>query len=110
MLLSVPILRNAPSAVSPSRTARFIDCSRGQTLHARSNPAPTPPPIRRARRSTAIFGLDNRLIAPTDRMGRRNWLEGTEALPLCLCRSEEHTSEIQSLLRISYAVFCLKNI
>src|SRR3546814_6915637 len=24
------------------------------------------------------------------------------------CRSEEHTSEIQSLMRISYAVFCLK--
>src|SRR3546814_2569988 len=26
---------------------------------------------------------------------------------LCL-RSEEHTSELQSLMRISYAVFCLK--
>src|SRR3546814_961318 len=27
----------------------------------------------------------------------------------CLvCRSEEHTSELQSLMRISYAVFCLK--
>src|SRR3546814_5891707 len=25
-------------------------------------------------------------------------------------RSEEHTSELQSLLRISYAVFCLKKI
>src|SRR3546814_3355782 len=25
-----------------------------------------------------------------------------------LSRSEEHTSEIQSLMRISYAVFCLK--
>src|SRR3546814_9917196 len=25
------------------------------------------------------------------------------------CRSEEHTSELQSLMRISYAVFCLKN-
>src|SRR3546814_9345462 len=24
------------------------------------------------------------------------------------CRSEEHTSEIQSLMRISYAVFCVK--
>src|SRR3546814_3708254 len=31
-----------------------------------------------------------------------------EALtPLCE-RSEEHTSELQSLMRISYAVFCLK--
>src|SRR3546814_1248298 len=26
-----------------------------------------------------------------------------------LTRSEEHTSELQSLMRISYAVFCLKN-
>src|SRR3546814_4550580 len=28
---------------------------------------------------------------------------------LSLIRSEEHTSELQSLMRISYAVFCLKN-
>src|SRR3546814_5035004 len=27
---------------------------------------------------------------------------------LVLIRSEEHTSELQSLMRISYAVFCLK--
>src|SRR3546814_9265998 len=27
---------------------------------------------------------------------------------LCIRRSEEHTSELQSLMRISYAVFCLK--
>src|SRR3546814_1576277 len=26
----------------------------------------------------------------------------------CTLRSEEHTSELQSLMRISYAVFCLK--
>src|SRR3546814_1487050 len=26
-----------------------------------------------------------------------------------LVRSEEHTSELQSLMRISYAVFCVKN-
>src|SRR3546814_10118840 len=26
----------------------------------------------------------------------------------CFIRSEEHTSELQSLMRISYAVFCLK--
>src|SRR3546814_10186062 len=29
--------------------------------------------------------------------------------PQFLSRSEEHTSELQSLMRISYAVFCLKN-
>src|SRR3546814_6937280 len=31
----------------------------------------------------------------------------TPAVPLSW-RSEEHTSELQSLMRISYAVFCLK--
>src|SRR3546814_8568704 len=28
--------------------------------------------------------------------------------PRCSNRSEEHTSELQTLMRISYAVFCLK--
>src|SRR3546814_2151020 len=31
-----------------------------------------------------------------------------EGWPGLLVRSEEHTSELQSLMRISYAVFCLK--
>src|SRR3546814_8004244 len=29
-------------------------------------------------------------------------------IPIHCYRSEEHTSELQSLMRISYAVFCLK--
>src|SRR3546814_2123803 len=35
---------------------------------------------------------------------------GPSRLPrrLIISRSEEHTSELQSLMRISYAVFCLK--
>src|SRR3546814_3848866 len=32
----------------------------------------------------------------------------TESLRRAYRRSEEHTSELQSLMRISYAVFCLK--
>src|SRR3546814_5484771 len=32
----------------------------------------------------------------------------SEALVQTVGRSEEHTSELQSLMRISYAVFCLK--
>src|SRR3546814_4247834 len=36
--------------------------------------------------------------------------ESRDQLVICDCavRSEEHTSELQSLMRISYAVFCLK--
>src|SRR3546814_4648275 len=30
------------------------------------------------------------------------------AVTVTMARSEEHTSELQSLMRISYAVFCLK--
>src|SRR3546814_3602279 len=32
----------------------------------------------------------------------------TQSRPVPMPRSEEHTSELQSLMRISYAVFCLK--
>src|SRR3546814_10715283 len=42
-----------------------------------------------------------------DRLYVDGLIEGL-AHPLVL-RSEEHTSELQSLMRISYAVFCLKN-
>src|SRR3546814_8948576 len=34
--------------------------------------------------------------------------DSLETLALTSMRSEEHTSELQSLMRISYAVFCLK--
>src|SRR3546814_1891911 len=37
----------------------------------------------------------------------RRGLEGNRQQGSCR-RSEEHTSELQSLMRISYAVFCLK--
>src|SRR3546814_9499670 len=46
--------------------------------------------------------------SPADGMPQR---EGETPVPLFfgpVPRSEEHTSELQSLLRISYAVFCLK--
>src|SRR3546814_9006993 len=39
----------------------------------------------------------------------RTWRQGLSIRPFCgSSRSEEHTSELQSLMRISYAVFCLK--
>src|SRR3546814_7402119 len=38
----------------------------------------------------------------------RSRLAAAPASQAALRRSEEHTSELQSLMRISYAVFCLK--
>src|SRR3546814_1794901 len=40
------------------------------------------------------------------RAGRHLWRSGAQVS--MMPRSEEHTSELQSLMRISYAVFCLK--
>src|SRR3546814_9261911 len=50
-------------------------------------------------RSQAAAKLEDDADASTASMSR--WSCGVE-------RSEEHTSELQSLMRISYAVFCLK--
>src|SRR3546814_4451198 len=40
--------------------------------------------------------------------GRRRGLAEMPEQDRAAARSEEHTSELQSLMRISYAVFCLK--
>src|SRR3546814_10458323 len=39
---------------------------------------------------------------------RQNRRQRRHPVQLPILRSEEHTSELQSLMRISYAVFCLK--
>src|SRR3546814_3691416 len=41
-------------------------------------------------------------------LGRSEENLRTVTMSDCTHRSEEHTSELQSLMRISYAVFCLK--
>src|SRR3546814_658929 len=60
------------------------------------------------------WSVDGGQHGPDRLLGRRCLLEGVlepPAQPLhVLCnkgRSDEHTSELQSLMRISYAVFCL---
>src|SRR3546814_4105876 len=54
-----------------------------------------------------MLGLDAFLRPPPDLRRQRldQVLRESERLAY---RSEEHTSELQSLMRISYAVFCLK--
>src|SRR3546814_2220607 len=52
---------------------------------------------------TAPEPLPERIVLAVDLHGSLD-----EGSPLDPLRSEEHTSELQSLMRISYAVFCLK--
>src|SRR3546814_5533194 len=51
--------------------------------------------VQYVRRGEAEFAVDMLTVEP--------------AQDLAVTRSEEHTSELQSLMRISYAVFCLKH-
>src|SRR3546814_8507227 len=57
----------------------------------------------RARRPDLRVGRHRREFRALSRSSSRARAEGVQVL-----RSEEHTSELQSLMRISYAVFCLK--
>src|SRR3546814_6579421 len=57
----------------------------------------------RAGAGSRLDGVGRGAVAGTIARGGANRL-GAGAC----CRSEEHTSELQSLMRISYAVFCLK--
>src|SRR3546814_1983853 len=56
-------------------------------------------------RADAAFDRDyapDRVLADGDRVEGAGWTL------VAVARSEEHTSELQSLMRISYAVVCLK--
>src|SRR3546814_8723461 len=56
-----------------------------------------------------ILAISNRARDDGATMPARRFAGAVQARQLGrLVRSEEHTSELQSLMRISYAVFCLK--
>src|SRR3546814_10608482 len=57
---------------------------------------------RRRDRADRVDGQARAARRPAGQAGRRG------LIPPPAARSEEHTSELQSLMRISYAVFCLK--
>src|SRR3546814_4700395 len=82
--------------VSRNRFAPWPDATQSQPLVR-----PSFPVLGRARRRIRAARI--RRTAPQVGIGARGQFE-----ELSRFRSEEHTSELQSLMRISYAVFCLK--
>src|SRR3546814_2367006 len=70
---------------------------RGQiSISAGLGPPHTPAKLVKLRQPKAVRPMNDKRI-------------GAWNIKPALHRSEEHTSELQSLMRISYAVFCLKN-
>src|SRR3546814_15358796 len=68
------------------------------------------PPLKRMRPNGPVQGLDppERDHGHEGAAGRTRIREHHDLADDQETRSEEHTSELQSLMRISYAVFCLK--
>src|SRR3546814_1550429 len=58
--------------------------------------------------ATDAFGDSVPHMAVFRRLEKKRLCFQTLEDPVRFTRSEEHTSELQSLMRISYAVFCLK--
>src|SRR3546814_4650509 len=77
-----------------ARPARAAPCAAGDQGRVRSRRVAQPRQTRQA------CARARREIEP-------GGTETTGAPRPCIWRSEEHTSELQSLMRISYAVFCL---
>src|SRR3546814_1082576 len=90
----IPLL-TAPPQVPSLRFASGVPQGRRRAFGWHKSHPQAPP---------CVLRPGNRLLHPL--IARRNFAVGT-----ALCgnmRSEEHTSELQSLMRNSYAVFCLK--
>src|SRR3546814_1440631 len=63
-----------------------------------------------ARQASTSFSASATRTKPAALMTAQGswWSRAARTEPCSRMRSEEHTSELQSLMRISYAVFCLK--
>src|SRR3546814_8891949 len=109
------VARHAPGAREAPRRRGVPGHRRGLRLVALLPGAPPsgapravrPPPV-----PPGAGGRCGRARALVHRQGARSTGLSTPDRPLSTARaearSEEHTSELQSLMRISYAVFCLK--
>src|SRR3546814_7042678 len=102
-------------------TLRLADLFRGAIGRRQDHSWPSlSEPLHRRRARAPFRLLRNARTAPSEGQGAQYRsafqraghhlapFAGTSARQVGGARSEEHTSELQSLMRISYAVFCLK--
>src|SRR3546814_5873785 len=92
------MIRRPPRSTRTDTLFPYTTLFRSHRTGARLAAAARRPALRPAARDPEQAGIDRLAGGRTD-------ADSAAAGPI---RSEEHTSELQSLLRISYAVFCLK--
>src|SRR3546814_8391744 len=101
-------------ATMAADASTLIGSKRALALQAHPNPVAASAPDVRAlingKRASALQQYPNQVMATTGTPAAGGTAAATpEAFVQAILphRSEEHTSELQSLMRISYAVFCL---
>src|SRR3546814_2449785 len=117
--MECPFLDRRGREAGERRPDSFLDLRRHQHLFVgeqRANPLGGPcslvsavdvPQGLEGNGLAAVVGMTAVLAAEAERMMRTAHRQHRSTCRESL-RSEEHTSELQSLMRISYAVFCLK--
>src|SRR3546814_2564226 len=97
------MIRRPPRSTRTDTLLPYTTLFRSTTLQARAL---------KLQRDTALdfpYVLDEMRSSANAAIDASQWLPGLfKRSPTDHGRSEEHTSELQSLMRISYAVFCLK--
>src|SRR3546814_3436375 len=92
--------------------AVFLHFDRARALGVQSGPVAGGPAGRRPQRRRLLWAAGMAaclcVVATLQLLGAGHHATATGEILRVPLRSEEHTSELQSLMRISYAVFCLK--
>src|SRR3546814_7345552 len=108
----------AEVVLHPAFAPADFDRLKGQTVAGIASAKQDPSSTAKRILPTLLFGADSAYgqlttEAAVQSIGRKDveafharWFHPNNAT--LVVRSEEHTSELQSLMRISYAVFCLK--
>src|SRR3546814_3607426 len=96
-----------PSATHLAVSFLAISTSCGKSTSAHSSPSIDTVPISRSMASISIARKYQRSTPSGVRIIFSTWLRKIEG-PSPRKRSEEHTSELQSLMRLSSAVLCVK--
>src|SRR3546814_6931846 len=98
------MLRRPPRSTRTDTLFPYTTLFRSADLY---DPLTMPPALVKAHQQLDK-AVDAAYLAAEKSAGRKPPKLTTDAERVAFLRSEEHTSELQSLMRISYAVLCLK--
>src|SRR3546814_3153004 len=100
------MIRRPPRSTRTDTLFPYTTLFRSSRMNSGSGRAPIRPSSRVCCRSAICPSSGT--PRPPDKDKNMAFLKYADAIYVGGERSEEHTSELQSLMRISYAVFCLK--